>query len=1190
MFLLSGRGPDRVVLSPTDLRAATECEYALLRDLDRRLGRIEQADAAADPMQARAAELGRAHEQDELRRLRGVHPGPGAVLHLPLPDHTEAGLTAARDRTLAALADPTVEVVAQGTVFDGSFVGHIDFLERTPHGWLISDTKLARAATVTALLQVAAYAAVLEADGVRLADVARLVLGSGVHEDFRLAEIVPVYRARRARLDALVAARAHAESPVEWGTEGVMACGRCETCTAALEEHDDVLLVAGVRAPTRRRLLEAGVHTRRDLANRTESVPDLREGVLERLSAQARLQLEQLDSGGPLRYEVVDPVLLSMLPARSDGDIFFDFEGDPMWTERGDPTWGLEYLFGVIEVDRVSAGGVPAFRAFWAHDRVEERKALVDFIAYLADRRRRWPDLHVYHYAAYEPSALLRLAARHGVCEDEVDQLLRDGVFVDLYSVVRGAIRISDRSYSLKKVESLYRGERDKDGVSEGAASIIAYHEAVSAQEAGRLDEAADRLDEIRRYNEDDCRSTYQLREWLLDQTDVHGVASDVASEPLTPSDQRLALMRVEDRLRALVAGVRPGDRTPEQRVLALAASSVLFHAREDKPKWQRHFERLRTPIRDWRRGDETVLVVRDVEVTADWAMTRPGQRSPRRTLRLTGEPLGGSPLRAGRTYKAVYTVPAPASMSPSPGHLYCASPGSVSIVAVEDEVVGTHRLRQHVTIEENAPGGARHGELPVALVEVDTMRTDSIDTALAEIAEQLLESHPALPSRSAIDVLLRCPPRLRGGGPLPPVEDGTDGYVDAISTALADMDDSYVAVQGPPGTGKTHVGGRVIARLVREHGWKVAVCSQSHKAIENILDSVLDAGLPPEQVAKHTRETTEPRWTDLDKADHLRRFVTDRATADPGTGYVVGGTVWDLTNTRRIDRGQLDLVVIDEAGQYSLAKTLAASVAGARLLLLGDPAQLPQVSTGSHPDPVDASALGWLLPEDPAQGRTLPATHGYFLERTWRLHPALAEPVSDLSYDGELHAEASVTATRSLDGIAPGLHLRIVEHRDNSTSSVEEADEVVRLVEDLVGRTWTDPSDRHPGGAPVGPRPLRPADIVVITPYNNQAHLLSRTLAEAGWGEVPVGTVDKFQGQQAAVAILSMAASSHGNVTRGIGFLLDRNRLNVAISRAQLATYVVRSDVLTDFAPRSTGDLVALGAFLRLCARARRD
>lgn len=430
--------------------------------------------------------------------------------------------------------------------------------------------------------------------------------------------------------------------------------------------------------------------------------------------------------------------------------------------------------------------------------------------------------------------------------------------------------------------------------------------------------------------------------------------------------------------------------------------------------------------------------------------------------------------------------------------------------------------------------------------------------------------------------MLLRRPPRLRAGGRLPTLGDGPDRYVDAVTAALVGMDDSYVAVQGPPGTGKTFVGGRAIARLVSDHGWRVGVCSQSHKAIENILESVLDAGVPAGQVAKHTRETADPRWTALDKADRLRAF-----TEGQEGGYVIGGTVWDLTNPKRVDRGGLDLVVIDEAGQYSLAKTLAASIAGDRLLLLGDPAQLPQVTTGSHPDPVDASALGWLLPEDPARGRTLPATHGYFLECTWRLHPALAEPLSELAYDGELRAEEAATSGRSLAGVEPGLHERVVAHRDNATSSVEEADEVVRLVTSLIGRTWHDPGERDDSGRPRGPRPLEQSDLIVITPYNNQVHLLRHTLDDAGLGGVPVGTVDKFQGQEAAVAIVSLAASSPGNITRGIGFLLDRNRLNVALSRGKLAAYIVRSDVLTDVAPRSTSELVALGAFMRLCEQA---
>ena len=393
--------------------------------------------------------------------------------------------------------------------------------------------------------------------------------------------------------------------------------------------------------------------------------------------------------------------------------------------------------------------------------------------------------------------------------------------------------------------------------------------------------------------------------------------------------------------------------------------------------------------------------------------------------------------------------------------------------------------------------------------------------------------------------------------------------------------DSSYLAVQGPPGTGKTFVASHVIARLVVEHGWRIGVTSQGHKAIENVLRAVISAGVPPEQVGKATRDTDGAAWTTLDKADDLAGFAAGNARA--GRGYVLGGTAWDLTNTRRVGRGQLDLVVVDEAGQFSLAKTLACSVAGARLLLLGDPQQLAQVSQGTHPDPVDASALGWLIADEPV----LPAELGYFLETTWRMHPRLTEPVSRLSYAGQLRSETAVTAARTLDGVDPGLHVRLVDHHDNSTWSPEEAEVVRDLVHDLLGRTWHDPAERGGDGSPVGPRPLGPRDVLVITPYNGQVGQLRHTLDDAGLVDVAVGTVDKFQGQEAPVAILSMAASSHSDVSRGMGFLLDRHRLNVAVSRGQHSAFVVRSGVLTDFAPRTPAELLALGGFLGLCEAA---
>ena len=1179
MFLL---GDDRrLVISASDLRTAAACEFALVRELDVVLGRAEPVVAADDPMAARVIALGNEHEQAELRRLARAHPG--RVVQFERPGYSPEALARAAGQTLEALRSGA-EVVYQATFFDGGFVGHADFLELTDDGWLVSDTKLARTESVPALLQIAAYAALLQAAGVPAAPYARLVVGSGDVRDFALDDIVPVYRARRERLDALLLEHHAGGAAAVWGDDRWLACGRCEVCEPEVEAARDLLLVAGVRAPTRRRLLEAGVTTIDDLAVRTEPVPDVRAATLDRLREQARLQLEQeRDPDGGVRSEVTDPETLRRMPRPSPGDVFFDFEGDPLWSERGSTTWGLEYLFGIVEVDT----GSPVFRTFWAHDRDAERQALVDFVTWLTARRAQWPDLHVYHYAAYETAALLRLAARHGVCEDEVDQLLRDGVFVDLYAVVRSAIRVSQRSYSIKKLEPLYMEARDA-AVTNAADSIVVYHQFMAARDAERHDEAAALLDEIAVYNRDDCISTWRLRDWLLAQGAGPAGGGPVAgaepgtepAEAQTPSEQRLALMRLESLLRDRLVGVKPHERSPEQQAVALVASSVLFHAREDKPVWQAHFERLRVPVRDWRAA-EGVFVVESGEVVQPWHLP-PRARSARRTVRLEGEPMRGIPLSASAEVSACYADPPPAGVLTLPGHCNARSSATVRVLEATDSLAANGRLHQTLLVEELLPrNGEEHDALPVALVPSKVLSTRPIDDALAEVAQRVLDEGDRLPLTAGVDLLARRLPRLRGGAGLPPVGAGPRRHLEAIEAALLSTDDSYLAVQGPPGTGKTYVAARVIARLVLDHGWAVGVTSQGHKAIENVLSAVVAAGVPPEQVGKATRDPEVATWTLLPHADDLADFAAGHVRA--GRGYVVGGTAWDLTSTKRVGRGQLDLVVVDEAGQFSLAKTLACSVAGDRLLLLGDPQQLPQVSQGTHPDPVDASALGWLLGDEPV----LPPELGYFLETTWRMHPRLTEPVSRLSYAGQLRSEAQVTGARTLDGVEPGLHVRLVDHHDNSTWSPEEAEVVRELVHDLLGRAWHDPSERGADGAPVGPRPLGPADVIVITPYNGQVGQLRRTLDDAGLLDVRVGTVDKFQGQEAAVAVLSMAASSHSDVSRGMGFLLDRHRLNVAISRGQHSAFIVRSSVLTDFAPRTPGELIDLGAFLGLCAGA---
>jgi uncharacterized protein len=387
----------------------------------------------------------------------------------------------------------------------------------------------------------------------------------------------------------------------------------------------------------------------------------------------------------------------------------------------------------------------------------------------------------------------------------------------------------------------------------------------------------------------------------------------------------------------------------------------------------------------------------------------------------------------------------------------------------------------------------------------------------------------------------------------------------EAITAAVLDLDHSYLAVQGPPGTGKTYTGGHVIADLAAQ-GWKVAVVAQSHAVVENMLRSVVDAGLPPAHIGK--KGGTGDAWRSLPDAKSAAAFH-----ASQPRGFVIGGTKWDLTAPNRIPEGLFDLLVIDEAGQFSLADTVAVSAAARNLLLLGDPQQLPGVTKGRHPEPVDRPALVWV-----AEGHdTLPDELGYFLDRTWRMHPDLTARVSRLSYDDRLESQ-QLTAARSLDGVEPGVRSVALDHVGNAVSSREEAAEVVAQVRGLVGRRWQDP---HAGVD----RPLLPSDVLVVAPYNAQVGVVSRALQAAGLSDVRVGTVDKFQGLKAAVVLVTTCASSADEVPRGMEFLLDRNRMNVAVSRAKWCAIIVRSRRLTDYLPTSPETLAELGAFIGLCA-----
>jgi len=1156
MFLLDST----VVYSATDLANAATCEFATLRALDVKLG-LATAVVVADAMLSRTAELGDAHE---LRVLAGyvtahgthVDGTSGGVVEVDARHgYDEVTLRAKCDETLAALR-AGADVVFQGSFFDGRFHGRSDFLVRIDDSYAVYDTKLAKHAKITALLQLAAYADQLQRHGIAVHGDVTLILGDGAESVHAVDDLIPVYLERRARLEQILDEHHSSPDPVAWNDPRYLACGRCDVCAAEVDAHRDLLLVANLRVTQRARLRAAGIETIEDLATSTGAVDGVPLATLERLRTQARLQVAQderplLADGRPdVHAEVFDTAPLAVLPLPDAGDIFFDFEGDPLWAENGSADWGLEYLFGVVEA------GTETFVAFWAHDRREEKAALLDFLAYVKERRTLHPSMHIYHYAAYEKTALLRLVGRHGVGEEEVDDLLRAGVFVDLYSTVRQSIRVSQPSYSIKKLEPLYMGADLRDGVTNAADSVAEYARACHARDSGDADTFADVLASIADYNHYDCRSTLRLRDWLRETAAAAGVTwvgdlAVVPDEPVLSEPDPLELDLLE-----LAGDIPRGERTADQQAYSMLAAALGYHRREHKPFWWAHFARLREPLDDWS-GTRDVFTVDSAVVTAGWGKEGK-QRSLRRTVELTGEWGSGSSTDAGKVF-VVHDSPVPTGMEVPEGGLRGCCGGEVVERSVDE--LG----RDVITIEEMlAKGVDEYSHLPLALTPQGPPPTQNIEAAIREVAQAAIDS--SFPHQPGLDVLRRRRPRTSTGA-LPAVGAGTDGNLEAITSAVLGLDNSYVAVQGPPGTGKTYVGSHVVRRLVAQ-GWRIGVTAQSHAVVENFLDAVVKAGVPSELVGKERKQPGTPTWTDLGSADKLARFLDEHPN-----GCVVGGTAWDLTNLKRIGRGQLDLVVIDEAGQFSLANTLAVSVATTRLLLLGDPQQLPQVSQGTHPEPVDGSALGWLN-----EGHaTLPASRGYFLQRSWRMHPTLCDRVSRLAYDGLLHAQEPETTSRVLVGLDAGLHVVRIDHSGNSVESPEEVAEVVAQIRRLLECTWSDPEEK------VGTRGMTQRDVLVVAAYNAQVALLRRELKAAGLSDVRVGTVDKFQGQEAPVVIVSMAASSSADVPRGMEFLLSRNRVNVAVSRGQWAAIVVRSPHLTDYLPGTPAALAELGAFIRL-------
>jgi predicted RecB family nuclease len=1108
---------DNLILSASDLNNYLACAHLTALDLARMRGEgVGEPDRGAD-----AELLARKGDEHEEAYLAKLLADGREVVEIAMDDGSPEALAMAVAETEVAMRGGA-EIIYQGAFLRDGFRGHTDFLFRVDResdlgafSYEVADTKLARRAKPYFILQLCFYSELVGVTQGRDPGNIHVVLGDGAHHSFRIAEFSAYFRhVRDSFLGDL------AEGVAGTYPEPVAHCSICRwrsVCDERREADDHLSLVANITRGQRERLAGAGVTTLASLATALPAVSGIDADVLARLHRQAALQLDFRETG-ELEYELRAPAEgrgFARLPEPSPGDVFFDMEGDPLFDDGG-----LEYLFGYVTND----GGEPRFEAMWGRDRAEERDALERFLDAMTERRALHPDLHIYHYNHYEVTALKRLAGAHGTREDELDELLRGEVFVDLYKVVREGLLISQPSYSIKKVEAFYMEQRDT-AVTDGGDSVIEFE---------RWLEEGDQsiLDAIAAYNEDDCVSTLLLRDWLLGlRAELTGHLEAAGADPIAwfemperkgPSEEKLAeLAENEEMLRELLEEVPAdaGDRDPEQQNRWLMAQIVEYHHRESRPVYWSMFKRMKSEPAD---------LVDDPECIGRLVLDRgtPPRPEAKSIVERLCFPPQETKLRAGSAVR-----------DPRDG----GNPGSIVAIDVE---AGWLDLKRGSKLQKRA--------LPEALIPPGPYGTEEQEGAIGRLARAVLAGDRHTYS-AAQKILRRESPGVVG---------------EELGAIAANLEESYLFVQGPPGSGKTYSGARVIVDLL-EAGHRVGVTANSHRVIHNMLEEVEKVSDERGFVFKGRKKCSDGNpESEFDSAHGLIESVGENAALnDPDVG-LTAGTAWHYC---REDTARLDYLVIDEAGQVSLADALALATVARNVILLGDPQQLPQVSQAAHPDGASLSVLEHLLGER----QTVDPERGVFLAETWRMHPDVAEFVSELMYDGRLRSapgreRQKVMAAGGLSGT--GLRRLSVEHAGHSQSSPEEATAIAETIGALLdeGTIFVDHEDTE--------HILRPEDILVLTPFNAQVLCLEDRLP-AG---VRVGTVDKLQGQEGQIAFYSMATSSGEDVPRNVEFLFSRNRFNVAVSRARCLAVLVCSPRLLDIRANSIEQMRLVNALCR--------
>lgn len=1065
------------------------------------------------------------------------------------------------------------KVIFQAYLQRDNFAGYADFLVRVEgksdlgdyyyEAW---DTKLARSTRPYFALQLACYSWMLESMQGFMPHEGVVVLGNSYKDRFRVAAFYSYFQSIKHQFlmlqDNFTGDESTMPDPAFENDFGAWAT----YAKSLLVERDSLSLVAGISKKQIKHLYDANITTLNQLAetDSTATIKGISSETFEKIRAQAEIQHRSKGQDKPLFIVIQNDngKGLTSLPPASTLDVFFDIEGHPLFEG------GLEFLWGVSYQDKVaSQGKAYAFKDWWAHDHEQEKKAFEDFIDWVYTRWQQDSTMHVYHYAPYEITAINKLSTREYTRQQKVTELLQNRVFIDLYKIVKSGLLLGEPRYSIKNVEHLYREKRTTD-VANGGESIVFYEnwleqngaENWKQQENGYQSWSRDPdgfdwtawpiLKDIRDYNIDDCESTLELVDWLRLQQKTSGLSYS-PPEPLAQkekTDKQISNQQMRETLiarqQALIERFENDNVLKNDPRAKILSSLLHFYDRERKPQIWSYFERLQ-------KTDEQLFdddsVVYDITLTSSKydgeKLLCSGTYNKDQTIRtdkIKTATIQGGEIKVNRINFTGLDV-----------HI-----GEISFELKTDDEVA---LQQHqITLfgdESRIPTDTLENRL------CDIAEQYFINGSLSSVLQTILDS--ASPQFSATESPL---PVSRTRYP-----DDSE-YLKAMVSAIGLLDQSCLCIQGPPGSGKTYTAKNVIQALVN-NGMRVGIMSNSHAAIMNLMKE-----LPPLLPNANLAKVGDYKNKDSYFPDHsypnltFRRDMTFTKKAPYESFNVVGATVYGFAKDICYEH-PLDFLFVDEASQVALANLVAVTGSANNIVLMGDQRQLEQPIQGSHPEPADKSALEFMLKDHVV----IPEDRGVFLERTYRMHPDVCKPLSDVVYAGRLTSDKKA-GLQSINIDSPNLIYQsygvlpiTVNHKGNTQCSDEEVVKIQQLIDELKTGTFTN----NKGMA----LPINDEDILIIAPYNMQVNLLKEKLK----GDFKVGTIDKFQGQEAPIVIISMAVSDVAESSRGLDFVFDINRLNVAVSRAQALAIIVFNETIAQCNINSLGQMERVGFFLTL-------